>query len=77
MLYQMTVSFEKVAIWNKKNEIDVWDLQWTEIYILALPTYYLLILIQLLWKLSADFFLCLLFQQNESPLLFATQAASC
>ena len=61
-----------VAIWNKKNEIDVWDLQWTEIYILALP-----ILIQLLWKLSADFFLCLLFQQNESPLLFATQAASC
>lgn len=56
MLYQMTVSFEKVAIWNKKNEIDVWDLQWTEIYILALP-----ILIQLLWKLSADFFLCLLF----------------
>lgn len=72
MLYQMTVSFEKVAIWNKKNEIDVWDLQWTEIYILAL-----LILIQLLWKLSADFFLCLLFQQNESPLLFATQAASC
>lgn len=72
MLYQMTVSFEKVAIWNKKNEIDVWDLQWTEIYILALP-----ILIQLLWKLSADFFLCLLFQQNESPLLFATQAASC
>lgn len=72
MLYQMTVSFEKVAIWNKKNEIDIWDLQWTEIYILALP-----ILIQLLWKLSADFFLCLLFQQNESPLLFATQAASC
>lgn len=72
MLYQMTVSFGKVAIWNKKNEIDVWDLQWTEIYILALP-----ILIQLLWKLSADFFLCLLFQQNESPLLFATQAASC
>lgn len=72
MLYQMTVSFEKVAIWNKKNEIDVWDLQWTEIYISALP-----ILIQLLWKLSADFFLCLLFQQNESPLLFATQAASC
>lgn len=72
MLYQMTVSFEKVAIWNKKNEIDVWDLQWTEIYILALP-----ILIQLLWKLSADFFLCLLLQQNESPLLFATQAASC
>ena len=72
MLYQMTVSFEKVAIWNKKNEIDVWDLQWTEIYILALP-----ILIQLLWKFSADFFLCLLFQQNESPLLFATQAASC
>lgn len=72
MLYQMTVSFEKVAMWNKKNEIDVWDLQWTEIYILALP-----ILIQLLWKLSADFFLCLLFQQNESPLLFATQAASC
>lgn len=72
MLYQITVSFEKVAIWNKKNEIDVWDLQWTEIYILALP-----ILIQLLWKLSADFFLCLLFQQNESPLLFATQAASC
>ena len=72
MLYQMTVSFEKVAIWNKKNEIDVWDLQWTEIYILALP-----ILIQLLWKLRADFFLCLLFQQNESPLLFATQAASC
>lgn len=72
MLYQMTVSFEKVAIWNKKNEINVWDLQWTEIYILALP-----ILIQLLWKLSADFFLCLLFQQNESPLLFATQAASC
>lgn len=72
MLYQTTVSFEKVAIWNKKNEIDVWDLQWTEIYILALP-----ILIQLLWKLSADFFLCLLFQQNESPLLFATQAASC
>ena len=72
MLYQMTVSFEKVAIWNKKNEIDVWDLQWTEIYILALP-----ILIQLLWKLSADFFLCLLFQQNESPLLFAIQAVSC
>lgn len=72
MLYQMTVSLEKVAMWNKKNEIDVWDLQWTEIYILALP-----ILIQLLWKLSADFFLCLLFQQNESPLLFATQAASC
>lgn len=72
MLYQMTVSFEKVAIWNKKNEIGVWDLQWTEIYILALP-----ILIQLLWKLSADFFLCLLFQQNESPLLFATQVASC
>lgn len=71
-MYQMTVSLEKVAMWNKKNEIDVWDLQWTEIYILALP-----ILIQLLWKLSADFFLCLLFQQNESPLLFATQAASC
>ena len=72
MLYQMTVSFEKVAIWNKKNVICVWDLQWTEIYILDLP-----ILIQLLWKLSANFFLCLLFQQNESPLLFATQAASC
>ena len=36
-MYQMTVSLEKVAMWNKKNEIDVWDLEWTEIYILALP----------------------------------------